>query len=290
MAITVRKASLQDFINVRKITKKSIIYSGFDYLPPAYESILTRHGGYVLEIDDQVVGFLGYIITDGGTSFIPIGGRIHDDFKNQGLFRFLMDSVTKALCAALPQISSRRMSINMSNPHAKKLISLHSVVCRGKHVRMTMDEVRRKHFSHFLSMLEDPSRAETVVEMTIGDICGVMDSPQFVQNLFPGGYIFHDWRVYRFVRVEMESLVVEHSNFHFVSFRSSDCRSSQTTSAVAMVSTNEYGDDKGIKLNLDFYGDIDENIFKSLLGKAMRMMDKDAIRYDALQVVVPYRY
>ena len=40
-------------------------------------------------------------------------------------------------------------------------------------------------------------------------------------------------------------------------------------------------------MNLDFYGDVDENIFKSLLGKAMRMMDKDAIRYDALQVVVP---
>ena len=112
MAITVRKASLQDFINVRKITKKSIIYSGFDYLPPAFESMLTRHGGYLMEMDDQIVGFLGYIITDGGTSFIPIGGRIHDDFKNQGLFRFLMDSVTKQLCPNL--LSSNEYQLEQS--------------------------------------------------------------------------------------------------------------------------------------------------------------------------------
>ena len=288
MAKTVRKATLQDFDNVKSITEKSIIYGGFDYLLPEFEDLMTRHGGYVLEMDGQVAGFLAYVITDGGTSFIPVGGRIHDDYRNQGLFRFLMDAVTKDLCAVYPAISSRRMSIDTRNPHASRITTSHDVVCRGKHVLMKLDEVRRRHISSFSSLLESNDVSNGVVEMAMEDVCDVADSPQLVQNLFPLGYFLYDWRVYRFNRADVASLPVEHANFHcLVSFQCFESELAKTISAMTFVSTNKYGEEDGVKLDIDFHGAIDEDTFKCHLVKAMRILDEKKIHYQALQAVVP---
>ena len=76
MEKTIRKAREEDYENVMSIPEGEILYGGYDYLPSEYHTLLQWHGAYVLEVDDKIVGFLGYEIIDKETCYIPMAGRI----------------------------------------------------------------------------------------------------------------------------------------------------------------------------------------------------------------------
>ena len=140
----IRKASMADYDGIMAIDKNSVIYGGYDYLPREFPDFIRRHEGYVLLADhksndnndntaavEEIIGFLGVIITDGGKSFALIGGRIRADFQNRGFFRFLVSAVTEATVAAHPAVTTRRMSVGVYNPHLNRLLQSHDVVTRG---------------------------------------------------------------------------------------------------------------------------------------------------------------
>ena len=113
MAASVRKASLDDYDDVMAITKNATIYDGHDYLSLEFNEIITHHEGYILIVENQVIGFMAVIMTDGGTSFNTKAGRIREDFQNRGLYKFLTDTATELVLDAYPSVTSRRMFIQV---------------------------------------------------------------------------------------------------------------------------------------------------------------------------------
>ena len=205
MAIQFRKASSDDHASVMAIAEKAVIYGGNDYLPFEFDGIMRRHGGYVLETDDRVVGFLAYAITDGGTSFNPIGGRVHDDYRNRGLFRYLMETVTQKVRAAHPEVTTRRMLTAHSNPYLERILTTHEIIHRGYFLLAPADEARKRHVSHLCQFDGNPT---IVSRWSTEDLRRFWESEDPWRHLFPTGYLIQDWRVYKFNPADIGNLFV----------------------------------------------------------------------------------
>ena len=153
MAVSVRRANLQDYDDVMAITGKTTLYNGFDYLPRQFHAILTSHGGgYVLEVDDRIVGFVAFALTDDGRSFTARAGRVHPDFQKRGLFKLLQDRGTEDLIASYPTINSRKWTIDASNPKATQLMDAANVLCSGrKFLVCPLDQYRKEHLTNIIN-------------------------------------------------------------------------------------------------------------------------------------------
>ena len=282
MTRTVRKASFEDYDCVVAISENATIYGGYDYLPREFENIMTRHDGFILEMDNQVVGFLAFALTDGGESFTPIGGRIREDYQNLGLFKFLLDAVTKHVLDTYPAVTSRRMSIEESNPHMNRLLETHSVVYRGIFACMTSNELPIG-----ICDAGEIGARDQIYELSVCDLKRLADAEN---GLFSNGYFLHDWHVYRFNSTEVASLFKEHTNFHCIASMRGDPSEGaivDSVTALTMFSINRYGDGDGAKIDLDFFGHFSDGILKRHIGEAFRVVRREGIEWDALQIVAP---
>ena len=249
MAIQFRKASSDDHASVMAIAEKAVIYGGNDYLPFEFDGIMRRHGGYVLEADHRVVGFLAYVITEGGASFTPVGGRIHGDYQKKGLFGYLMSAMTKELTSANPGITTRRMSIDGNNPFAKRLMESHDVIFRGDYLIASLDEAKEKRILDYCK--EDATSDSIISRWSVNDLRSIMKSNHIWQPLFPSGYFLQDWRVYKFNDADVESFFAEHANADCIaSFRGSSDRQNLECLSLSFMSTNMFGDEGKTKLDI----------------------------------------
>ena len=107
------------------IPEGQVLYSGHDYLPYEYHTLLNCHGAYVLEINKKIIGFLAYEIIDMGTAYIPLAGRISPSMQGQGLFKHLMNAVTEKVNEEHPSVRAMRMSFYHLNSRRDSIMKTH---------------------------------------------------------------------------------------------------------------------------------------------------------------------
>lgn len=94
-SLTFRLPQTDDYQEIVKLSEG--IYEGHDYLPLKFSDWLQRENLHIVLAysGSQLVGLQAYFIVDEGRTFIRRAGRIHPNFRGQGLIRPLREFTAK---------------------------------------------------------------------------------------------------------------------------------------------------------------------------------------------------
>ena len=87
VALTLRPADADDFDEIVKLSEG--IYAGHDYLPLIFHQWLQRDNIVVIlaHCGVRLFGLEAYFVVDDGRTLINRAGRVHPDYRGQGIFK-----------------------------------------------------------------------------------------------------------------------------------------------------------------------------------------------------------
>ena len=127
VALTLRPADADDFDEIVKLSEG--IYAGHDYLPLIFHQWLQRDNIVVIlaHCGARLVGLEAYFVVDDGRTLIHRAGRVHPDYRGQGIFKQVGEYSIKHAKEHYANIQRKRfVSIrNTEIPDPRKLLELH---------------------------------------------------------------------------------------------------------------------------------------------------------------------
>ena len=127
VALTLRPADADDFDEIVKLSEG--IYAGHDYLPLIFHQWLQRDNIVIIlaHCGARLVGLEAYFVVDDGRTLIHRAGRVHPDYRGQGIFKQVGEYSIKHAKEHYANIQRKRfVSIrNTEIPDPRKLLELH---------------------------------------------------------------------------------------------------------------------------------------------------------------------
>ena len=167
-SLTFRLAQTADYQEIVKLSEG--IYEGHDYLPLKFSDWLQRENLHIVlaYFGSQLVGLQAYFIVDEGRTFIRRAGRIHPNFRGQGLIRPLREFTAKHAKSHYSCVQRERFTTNYENVNCTDQTKLYeskvgafnvdkekcSQITEGKiklNIMVDIQQSSRKHFSDIFS-------------------------------------------------------------------------------------------------------------------------------------------
>ena len=133
VTLTLRPAEADDFDEIVKLSEG--IYAGHDYLPLIFHQWLQRDNIVVIlaHCGVRLVGLEAYFVVDDGRTFTHRAGRVHPDYRGQGIYKQVGEYSIKHAKEHYPNLQRKRFSSirDAEIPDPRKLFELH---IEGYHV------------------------------------------------------------------------------------------------------------------------------------------------------------
>ena len=125
--LTLRTAEAGDFNEIVKLSEG--IYTGHDYLPLIFHQWLQRDNIVVIlaHCGARLVGLEAYFVVDDGRTLIHRAGRVHPDYRGQGIFKQIYEYSIKHTKEHYPNLQRERFTsiLDLEIPDPRKLLELH---------------------------------------------------------------------------------------------------------------------------------------------------------------------
>ena len=127
VTLTLRPADADDFDEIVKLSEG--IYAGHDYLPLMFRQWLQRDNVVVIlaHCGVRLVGLRANFVVDDGRTLIHRAGRVHPDYRGQGIFKQVGEYTIKHAKEHYANLQRKR-SISIGDteiPNVRKLFELH---------------------------------------------------------------------------------------------------------------------------------------------------------------------
>ena len=127
VALTLRPADADDFDEIVKLSEG--IYAGHDYLPLIFHQWFQRDKIVVIlaHCGVRLVGLEAYFVVDDGRTLINRAGRVHPDYRGQGIFKQVGEHSIKHAKEHYPNLQRKRFTSigDTEIPDPRKLFELH---------------------------------------------------------------------------------------------------------------------------------------------------------------------
>ena len=128
VTLTLRPAEADDFNEIVKLSEG--IYAGHDYLPLTFHHWLQRDNIVVIlaHCGVRLVGLVAYFVVDDGRTLIHRAGRVHPDYRGQGIFKHVGEYSVEHAKEHYPSLQRKRfVSIRDTEiPEPGKLLEMHT--------------------------------------------------------------------------------------------------------------------------------------------------------------------
>ena len=133
VTLTLRPAEADDFDEIVKLSEG--IFAGHDYLPLTFHQWLQRDNIVVIlaHCGVRLVGLEAYFVVDDGRTLIHRAGRVHPDYRGQGIYKQVGEYSIKHAKEHYPNLQRERFTSirDTEIPDPEKLFELH---IEGYHV------------------------------------------------------------------------------------------------------------------------------------------------------------